>query len=83
MVSANHGVRSRVKGAIVVAAGLVVVRTAGAGTASQPVGRYLFPSRGLVTQFERRGAPNGYVWGEPIQQFHAFDPVVGTTVEAN
>ncbi len=50
--------------------------------ASPPIGRYLFQSRGLVTQFERRGAPNGYVWGEAIQQFHTFDPVVGSTVEA-
>src|SRR5262249_26113609 len=37
---------------------------------------------GLVTQFERRGYPNGYVWGEAIQQLHNFDPVVGSTVEA-
>ena len=52
------------------------------GSASQPIGRYLFGSRGLVAQFERRGAPNGYVWGEAIQQLHVFDPVVGRTVEA-
>ncbi len=50
--------------------------------ASPPVGRYLFRSRGLVTQFERRGSPYGYVWGEAIQQFHTFDPVVGSLVEA-
>jgi hypothetical protein len=37
---------------------------------SRPVGRYLFASRALVTQFERRGYPNGYVWGEAIQQLH-------------
>jgi hypothetical protein len=49
---------------------------------SQPVGHYLFRARGLVTQFERRGGPNGYVWGEAIQQLHTFDPVVGSTVEA-
>jgi hypothetical protein len=36
----------------------------------------------LVTQFERRGASWGYVWGEVIQQFHNSDPVVGSTVEA-
>jgi hypothetical protein len=51
-------------------------------SALQPVGRYLFASRALVTQFERRGYPNGYVWGEAIQQLHDFDPVVGSTVEA-
>jgi hypothetical protein len=52
------------------------------GRTSQPIGHYLFTSRGLVTQFERRGAPNGYVWGEAIQQLHSFDSVVGSTVEA-
>jgi hypothetical protein len=51
-------------------------------SASQPVGRYLFASRAVVTQFERPGSPNGYVWGEAIQQLHDFDPVVGSTVEA-
>jgi hypothetical protein len=49
---------------------------------SPPIGRYLFTSRGLVTQFERRGYPNGYVWGQAIQQLHDVDPVVGSTVEA-
>jgi hypothetical protein len=51
-------------------------------SASQPVGRYLFASRGLVTQFERRGSAFEYVWGEVIQQLHDFDPLVGSTVEA-
>jgi hypothetical protein len=50
-------------------------------TTSQPLGHHLFASRGLITQFERRGYPNGYVWGEAIQQLHAFDPVVGSMVE--
>lgn len=49
---------------------------------SPQIGRFLFQSRALVTQFERRGYPNGYVWGEAIQQLHDFDPVVGSTVEA-
>jgi hypothetical protein len=67
---------------------LAVAPSQGSGAAgsrrggSPPVGRYLFRSRGLVTQFERRGYLTGYVWGEAIQQFHMFDPVVGSTVEA-
>jgi hypothetical protein len=70
-----------VKAAIVLALGLTFACTASAGTAAQPIGHYLFSSRGLsVLHFGRRGATWGYDDGAVIQHFHSFDPIVGHTV---
>ncbi len=55
------------KGAIVLAAGLMLVCTASVRTAAQPVGRYLLQTRGLWTNFEHRGAQQGYKSGELLE----------------
>jgi hypothetical protein len=46
------------------------------------VGHYLFTTRGLDVQFERRGWDTGYNPGEVLQKWTEFDDVVGSTVEA-
>jgi len=48
-------------------AGLMLVCTASAGTAAQPVGRYFLQTRGLWTYFEHRGAEQGYNSGELLE----------------
>lgn len=47
-----------------------------------PVGHYLFTTRGVDVQFERRGSSTGYNPGEVLQKWNEFDEVVGSTVEA-
>ena len=62
--------------------------TAGAKASAPPstrsvrVGHYLFATRGLDVQFERRGWSSGYNPGEVLQKWNEFDNVVGSTVEA-
>ena len=56
-----------VKGTIVIAAVLLLLCTAAAGTAAQPIGRYLLRTRGLWTYFEHRGAQQGYNSGELLE----------------
>ena len=58
---------SIVKGAIVVAAGLILACAASAGTGAQPIGRYLLRTRGIWTYFEHRGARQGYNSGELLE----------------
>jgi hypothetical protein len=55
------------KGAIVVAAGVMLVSTASVGTGAQPMGRYFLRTRGLWTYFEHRGAEQGYNSGELLE----------------
>jgi hypothetical protein len=56
-----------VRAAVVLVAGLMLVCTASAGTAAQPVGRYFLQTRGLWTYFEHRGAEQGYNSGELLE----------------
>jgi hypothetical protein len=44
------------------------------------LGRYLLPTRGIYTQFDRRGWASGYYSGDLIQSFNNFDSQVGSTV---
>ncbi len=45
-------------------------------------GRYRMATRGIWTQFERRGWPSQYWTGDEIRTFYDFDSVVGSTVGA-
>jgi hypothetical protein len=52
------------------------------GAGAVRVGHYLFATRGLDVQFERRGWSTGYNPGEVLQKWSEFDDVVGSTVAA-
>jgi hypothetical protein len=52
------------------------------GAEAVQVGHYLFATRGLDVQFERRGSSRGYNPDEVLQRWSEFDDVVGSTVEA-
>jgi hypothetical protein len=68
---------------------VLALAPAGAGASASPpssagavrVGHYLFTTRGLDVQFERRGWSTGYNPGEVLQKWNEFDDVVGSTVQ--
>jgi hypothetical protein len=56
--------------------------SAPSGARAVRFGHYLFATRGLDVEFERRGWSTGYNPGEALQKWNGFDEVVGSTVEA-